>query len=55
MTRERLIEELRIKYRCGTAITLMNHLQDIGLVSDEAVLLQDVADRDLIAAWQKES
>ncbi len=52
MTRDRLIEELRIKYHCGAEIVLMNHLQDVGLVSDEAVNLQDVPDRDLIKAFQ---
>jgi hypothetical protein len=42
-TRERLIEELR------------NHLQNVGLVSDEAVTIDDRADRDLLRAHQAAS
>jgi len=51
MNREELVEELKRKFRVGSEAKLMDRLQDYGLVSDEAVTLEDCADRDLIAAW----
>jgi len=53
MSRERLIRDLMRKFRASTENKLMDALQDVGLVSDEAVMIYDCADRDLIAALQK--
>ena len=53
MSRERLIRELMSKFGASTESKLMDALQDLGLVADEAVMIYDCADRDLIAALQK--
>lgn len=55
MTREQLINRLLRKYRAAGVNALLDTLQDEGLVSDECVVIQDVAERDLIKAFQKES
>jgi len=55
MTREQLINQLLCKYRASGVNALLNTLQDEGIVSDECVVMQDVAERDLIRAFQKES
>ena len=52
MTREELITKLRRKYQAPTDDKLMDALQDLGLVSDNAVTISDCADRDLIAALE---
>lgn len=50
MTRAELQNALRHALNAQTDIELMNKLQDIGLVSDEAVYLSDVPDCDIKAA-----
>lgn len=55
MSREELIK--RLKEQCwlvpeDTGIELMNVLQDRGLVSDEAVTIDDVAIVDLVTAYE---
>ena len=55
MTRLQLINRLLRKYRAAGINALMDILQDKGLVSDECVTLEDVAERDLISAYQKDS
>jgi len=50
MTREELIRKLLVKFGARNDMELMNALQDQGLVSDEAILLADCADRDLMHA-----
>ena len=50
VTREELIRKLLVKYGARNEVELMNTLQDQGLVADEAILLADCADRDLIHA-----
>jgi len=55
MTREQLINRLLMKYRASGVIGLLNILQDRGLISDEIVAMQDVAERDLIKAYQVDS
>jgi hypothetical protein len=54
-TREDLDLRLRVKFFAHSDNDLMDKLQDIGLVSDEAVTIDDCADRDLIAAYQGET
>lgn len=53
LLRETLIGLLKIHYRVGDSIMLMNKLQDEGLVSDEAVTIDDVAGIDLVNAYEK--
>ena len=48
------MEELRRKFGVNNDVELMNELQDIGLVSDEAVTIEECADRDLVRAYQFE-
>ena len=50
MSRERLIRDLMSKFHASTEAKLMDALQDLGLVSDEAVMIYDCSDRDLMAA-----
>lgn len=52
MSREDLVERLKVKFFAGSDNKLMDKLQDLGLVSDEAVTVDDCADRDLIQAYQ---
>ena len=53
MSREELTERLKVKFLVNSPNALMDKLQDLGLVSDEAVTIEDCADRDLITAYQK--
>ena len=50
MTRAKLASEMRAKLKCSNDTDLMNQLQGRGLVSDNAVTLDDVSDGDLIRA-----
>lgn len=52
MSRDELIRQLRYIHLVRTDDKLMDVLQDRGLVSDNAVHIEDVADRDLIRAYQ---
>lgn len=53
VTREQLIRKLLVRYGARNEIELMNSLQDQGIVSDEAVMIEDCADRDLINALMR--
>lgn len=53
MTREELIKQLMIEFNKETHIELMNVLQDEGLVSDEAVTIDDVPTSDLQKAHEQ--
>lgn len=53
MSRERLLANLRSVHGVRNDRELMNVLQDCGHVSDEAVEISDVADGDLVRAWNK--
>ncbi len=53
MTREQLVNQLLRKYRASGVNKLMDMLQDQGIVSDEAVAIEDVAIRDLVRAFQR--
>ncbi len=53
MTREELIYKLLRKYRASGVHHLMDILQDQGIVSDNAVVIEDVAIRDLVRAYQR--
>lgn len=53
MTRDKLINRLLREFRAAGITDLLNKLQDEGFVSDEVVVIQDVADCDLIKAYQK--
>lgn len=48
MTREIISKRLRQRYGVSSDSQVMDELQDRGLVSDCAVTLEDVADRDLL-------
>jgi hypothetical protein len=54
MDREGLIARLHVKYFAYNPNALMDKLQDMGLVSDEAVTIDDCSDRDLIRAYQQD-
>ena len=51
MSREIIIARLRSIYGITNDDNLMNELQDHGKVSDEAVKIEDVSDRDLMLAY----
>jgi len=53
MSRELLIARLRSVHGVTNDNALMNSLQDHGLVSDEAVAIDNCADRDLVIAWNR--
>ena len=53
MTREQLINRLLRKYRASGVTALLDTLQNEGIVSDEAVTIEDVAIRDLVRAYQR--
>ncbi len=53
MTREQLINKLLRKYRASGVHGLMDIFQNEGIVSDEAVTIEDVAIRDLVRAFQR--
>lgn len=48
--RLRLIADLRSATNCRTHATLMDALQDRGLISDECVNIDEVPDADLLSA-----
>ena len=52
MSREELVLRLQVKFFVTSNDKLMDRLQDLGLVSDEAITIEDCADRDLIQAYQ---
>jgi hypothetical protein len=54
MDREELITRLQFKFFVCNPNALMDKLQDTGLVSDEAVTIDDCSDRDLIRAYQQD-
>ena len=53
MTREAVCKLLRIATETKTNNLLLNELQNIGAVSDNAVTIDDVADSDLMRALNK--
>jgi hypothetical protein len=53
VTREELIDKLQAKFLVSSPNKLLDNLQSLGLVSDEAIWIEDCADRDLIAAYFK--
>lgn len=56
MNREELIKRIKKHYwfiEDETNVELMNVLQDDGLVSDEAVTIDDVPDIDLVNAYHR--
>ncbi len=53
MSRERLITSLKSVHGVASDVELVNTLQGMGLVADEAVNLADCADSDLVRAWNR--
>jgi hypothetical protein len=49
--REKIYRHLRSVWGVETNTKLMNHLQDAGLVSDNCASIDEVADSDLMRAY----
>jgi arginine repressor len=54
MTRETLINEIMHRWHVQTEKELMNELQEHGIISDNAAEIGDVADCDLVRAYNLE-